>query len=287
MKVLVTGGSGYLGNHVRRFFGAADLSRRSGSDILNVEDVMLVRDHDVVIHMASEMDRSSERADEIFRTNVQGTINVLKMMREGATFIFMSTKDIYGRFADGYGEVPETCSTGYAGQSVFEWSKLIAERYVEYYANILGFRSCIFRLSTPYAPMSDGNTPNIIGSFADALDKGEPLRLPGGGAPIRDPLHVDDISRAGQAFIDSGIRHGIYNLGGGRPNAAALTRIVALMEEASGLQAIVDADNPLPTPVPLNYVSDISLVDHELAWRPQVPLADGLRTLFERESPAA
>jgi nucleoside-diphosphate-sugar epimerase len=52
------------------------------------------------------------------------------------------------------------------------------------------------------------------------------------------------------------------------------------MEEVSGLQAVVDVSNPLPAPVPLNYVSDLSLVSHELGWKPSVSLVDGLADLF-------
>ena len=109
----------------------------------------------------------------------------------------------------------ETCPTTYSGQSALEWSKLIAERYVEYYANTNGFRSCIFRLSTVYAQANEGNIPNFVGHYADAINKGEPFALPANGTPTRDLLHVDDMSTACAAFAESVIRHGLYNLGGG------------------------------------------------------------------------
>jgi len=60
-----------------------------------------------------------------------------------------------------------------------------------------------------------------------------------------------------------------------------LSELVAKLEEVSGLQAVIDAENPLPDPVPKNYVSDISLASHELGWRPEVGMEDGLRTLFQ------
>jgi len=280
MKILVTGGSGYLGTHVRSFFGADDLSRRSGFDLLNLQDAQIAADHDVVIHLAARLDKAPDAAEEVFLTNVEGTINLLRVMRPGSTFIFISTKDVYGRFADNYRVVPESCETMYSGQSALEWSKLIAERYVEYFAHQTGFRSCIFRLSTVYAPPSAGNVPNFVGHFADALDKGERLRLPGRGRPRRDLLHVDDLSRACQAFIDSVIRHGLYNLGGGPKHSLALDELVSRMEAVSGLQAIIDADNPLPDPVPMNYVSDIGLVTRELDWEPSIDIDTGLKTLF-------
>lgn len=281
MNILVTGGSGFLGTHVRKFFGADDFSRRAGLDVLNLQDAQKVEDYDVVIHLAATLDKSPDAAENVFLNNVEGTINLLRSMRENSTFIFASTKDVYGRFADNYREVPETCQTLYSGQTALEWSKLIAERYVEFYANQRNFRSCIFRLSTVYAPKSAGNTPNFVSHYVDAINTGEPLRLAANGAPRRDLLHVEDFATACDAFIDSVIRHGLYNLGGGAANALTLRELVAKLEEISGLQAVVDETNQSSIPpVPLNYVSDLTLIKQELDWKPEINLDKGLRTLF-------
>ena len=280
MKILVTGGSGYLGTHLRKYFAADDMSRRSGSDVLDNYEAMRVAEYDMVIHLAALLDKDPEEAENVFLTNVEGTVNLLKHMKPDSIFVFASTKDVYGRFADNHDEVPESCQTIYAGQSALEWSKLIAERYVDYYANAKGFRSCIFRLSTVYAPPTESNDPNFVGHYADAINKGERIRLPGAGRPRRDLLHVNDLASAISAFADSVIRHGTYNLGGGKKNSLSLTELVAKMEEVSGLQAIVDTENPLSDPVPMNYVTDLSLIEFELGWKPAVELDNGLRSLF-------
>jgi nucleoside-diphosphate-sugar epimerase len=281
MKVLVTGGSGYLGTYVRRHFGADNLSRRAGGDVLDPEDAATVRDYDVVIHLAAEMSKWTDDEQNVFQTNIEGTVNLLREMRADAVFIFASTKDVYGRFADNYKEVPETCPTVYSGQAPLEWSKRIAEHYVDYYAHTRGFRSCIFRLSTVYAPLSEGNTPNFVTYYADAINKGETIRLPGSGRPRRDLLYVDDMSSACTAFIESGLRHGTYNLGGGKALSLTLNELVERLEEVSGLQAVVDRGNPLPDPAPFNYVSDLSLITQELGWKPSISLNEGLGRLFE------
>lgn len=279
MKVLVTGGSGYLGTHVRQYFGADDLSRRSGSDVLNLRDVSVVSEYDLVIHLAAYLDKSPDTAEEVFLTNVEGTINVLKNVRKDAAFVFASSKDVYGRFADNFPEVPETCQTLYAGQAALEWSKLIAERYVEYYAHQNRFRSCIFRMSTVYAPTTDDNIPNFVGNYADALNNGSLLRIPS-GSPRRDLLHVNDFSAACRAFNDSVIRHGLYNIGGGRNNSLTLPALVERLEEASGLQANIDREHPLAAPAPLNYVTNLSRIMQELDWEPSIGISEGLKTLF-------
>jgi CDP-paratose 2-epimerase len=280
MKILLTGGSGYLGTHIRQYFGADDMSRRSGLDILNLQDASIAGDYDVVVHLAAHLDKSPTAAGQVFLTNVEGTVNILREMREDAVFVMASTKDVYGRFADNFPAVSESCPTMYSGQSALEWSKLIAERYVEYYAHARHFRSCIFRLSTVYAPNTEGNLPNFVGHYAEAINKGEAIRLPGKGKPRRDLLHVDDLARACEAFISSIIRHGLYNLGGGPHNSMDLRSLISEMETVSGLQAVIDGDHPLPQPVPLDYVSDLGLVTQELDWEPQIGVREGISTLF-------
>ncbi len=281
MKIIVTGGSGYLGTHIRKFFDADDFSRRSGLDVLRIQDTQRIEEYDVVIHLAAHLDKSPNAAEQVFLTNVEGTVNILRQMKKDSVFIFASTKDVYGRFADNCDQVAETCQTLYSGQTALEWSKLIAERYVEYYANKKNFRSCIFRLSTIYAPLSDGNSPNFVGYYADAINKGEQLRVSANRTLRRDLLHVDDVASACKAFIDSVIRHGLYNLGGGIENTITVGDLVTKLEEVSGLQAVIDRESMLPNPVPLNYISDLSLIKQELDWKPVIGLDEGLKTLFQ------
>ncbi|HEX5966287.1 MAG TPA: NAD-dependent epimerase/dehydratase family protein, partial [Pyrinomonadaceae bacterium] len=109
MNTLVTGGSGYLGTHVRSFFQAVDFSRRCSLDILDNADAQIVENYDVVIHLAGHMDKNPEGAAECFRTNADGTRNIISRMREGSVFIYASTKDVYGTKASAYKVVPEDC----------------------------------------------------------------------------------------------------------------------------------------------------------------------------------
>lgn len=280
MRVLVTGGSGYLGTHVRRFFDAEDLSRRSHLDILSPLDAARAGFYEVVIHLAAHLSKDPNEADNCFRTNVEGTINLLREMPPNSIFIFASTKDVYGPHADNFDEVPETCITDYSNHSALEWSKLIAEKYVEYYATRRNFRSCIFRLSTVYARPSEGNDSTFVTHYVESVKRGWPIRLPLAGKPVRDLLHVDDFSRACRAFIDSPVTHGLYNLGGGRENALALREIIDKVGEMIQCTPVIDESNPLPAPVPLNYISDLTRVQAELNWRPEIGIEEGLRSLL-------
>ncbi len=279
LRVLVTGGSGYLGTHVRHFFEAEDFSRRSNLDVLSMLDATRVSEYEVVIHLAAHLSKNPADAENSFRTNVEGTVNLLREMQPNSVFIFASTKDVYGLHAEGFNVVPETCSTEYQNHSALEWSKLIAERYVEYYATQRNFRSCIFRLSNVYARPSEGNENGFVTHYVEAVKRGWPLRLPLEGQPVRDILHVDDFSRACRAFIDSNRTRGLYNLGGGRTNAVSLRELVERVGRMIELVPQIDEASG-PRPVPFNYVSDLSLVRSELGWQPMIGVDEGLRYLL-------
>jgi len=280
MKVLVTGGSGYLGTHVRTILQTDNFSRRCGLDILDTSNVAIVGEYDAVIHLAAFSSKDPADAAESFRTNVQGTVNLLEQMKPDSVFIFASTKDVYGAHADSYREVPESCSTTFQGQTALEWSKLIAEKYVQFYAAQNGFRSCIFRLSTIYARPSEGNANGFVTHYVESVKRYWPIRLPLDGLPVRDILHVEDFSRACQAFIDSPVRHGLYNLGGGSANALSLREIVDKVADIIQCAAVIDETAKVPAPVPLNYISDLTHVRAELNWQPEISTDDGLRSLI-------
>jgi UDP-glucose 4-epimerase len=201
-------------------------------------------------------------------------------MQSGSVFIYASTKDVYGSHASSYEEVPENCPTAYHGQTALEWSKLMGERYVDYYAVQRNIRACIFRLSTVYARPSDGNESGFVTHYVESLKRGWPLRLPANGQPVRDILHVDDLARACKAFIDSSHVYGLYNLGGGKTNSASLREIVDTTARLIQCNPVFDANSNLPPPVPLNYISDLRQIRDELGWKPEIGIEEGLRSLI-------
>lgn len=280
MKVLVTGGSGYLGTFVTQFFSADDFSRRSGFDILDYQAVERVAEYDAVIHLAAHFDKSPDGAFECFRTNAEGTANVISKMKPGSAFIYASTKDVYGSNAGEADAVNEDTSTAYSGQTAFEWSKLIGERYVEYYARTNDVRACIFRLSTVFARPSEDNAPGFVTHYVESVKNRQPIRLPQGVDPVRDILYVDDFSRACRSFIDSDRAFGLYNLGGGRLNAVSLRDIIKRVGAMIEIEPVIQEDPAMPVPSPLRYVSDTTRVTDELGWRPWISIDQGLRVIL-------
>ena len=279
MKILVTGGSGYLGTYVRQFFSADDLSRRAGFDILNDHDAQMVHDYDVVIHLAAHFDKSPEGARQCFETNADGTRNLLQYMRPDSVFIYASTKDVYGANASETEDVAEGTSTEYCGQTAFEWSKLIGEQYVRYYARQNEFRACIFRMSTVFARPSEGNDFGFVTHYVESIKNRQPIRLPVGVDPVRDILYVDDFSRACRTFMNRQVPFGIYNLGGGRLNAVSLRGIIDRVSKMIEIEPVIEEDARIPAPA-VRYVSDLSKIQNELDWRPQISINDGLRVIL-------
>jgi nucleoside-diphosphate-sugar epimerase len=135
-------------------------------------------------------------------------------------------------------------------------------------------------MSNVYARPSDGNASGFVTHYVESVKRGWPIRLPLGGRPIRDILHVDDFSRACQAFVDSSHVYGLYNLGGGKQNAAPLRDIVATVGRMIELAPNLVEDETLPAPVPVNYVSDLTRIREQLGWQPQIGFEEGLRTLL-------
>ena len=280
MKILVTGGSGYLGTWVRQFFSADDFSRRLNLNILDDWAVKTVADYDAVIHLAAHFDKQHEGARECFRTNAEGTANAIRNMKPGSAFVYASTKDVYGANAEGFEYVDEHTSTEYCGQSPFEWSKLMGEQYVEYYARKQNIRACIFRLSTVFARPSEGNAPGLVTHYVESIKHRTPIRLPAGADPVRDILYVDDFSRACRAFIDSQREFGLYNLGGGGLNAISLRDIIKKVSEMIQIEPVIQEDATLPLPVPLRYVSDVTRVSDDLNWDASIGIDQGLQMLL-------
>lgn len=280
MKTLVTGGSGYLGSFVRPFFQASDFSRRSSLNILDDADAQIVENYDVVIHLAGHLDKNPEGAEECFRTNADGTRNIIRNMRAGSVFIYASTKDVYGGAASDYEFVPEDCPIDQNSATAFELSKLIGERYVEYYARQRGVRACIFRMSAIFARPTEGNENGFVTHYVESIKHRWPIRLPAGADPVRDILYVDDLSRACRSFINSKREFGVYNLGGGRLNAVSLRDLISRVGKMLEIEPVIEEVENIPLPVPLRYVSDLTRIENELNWRPQIGIDDGLRVVF-------
>lgn len=284
MKILVTGGSGYLGTHICRRLEARrlevdSLSRREGCDILKPGRLGFLSRYDAVVHLAALLDKSPGAAHRCFAVNALGTLNVLKKLSKNQEFLFMSTKDVYGSHTLRRNRVNEKCPTGFAGQGAYEWSKLIAEKYVEFYAHRLNLRAAILRLSTAYAPPTPGNRGSFVNFFARAIRSGTPIILKARGRQVRDFLHVDDLADAVERCLHSEISGEIFNIGGGPDNTTTLSGLVDLLSSLIGKDPVVEKSAEKETGQ-MRYVTDIRKIERALGWTPRVGLMQGLETIL-------
>lgn len=278
-RILVTGGSGYLGAFVRRYFDADDFSRRSGWDVCDPEHAKKVAGYDAIIHMAASVDKRIEGADRCFEVNVGGTVNILRNLRQGQTIILMSTKEVYGKRAASLEQVDENCPTSFDGHNAYDWSKLLAEQYSEYYTQKAGARLGVFRLSTCFAPVSSGNIGSFVNFFANSVAHGQKLTLRSRGTHIRDFLHVSDLCKALELFLESSLKREVFNLGGGISHKLSLFDLVGLLGELAGKTPVLELSDE-PDPGIPRFVTDTRKIEKALGWRPAVPLREGLKTIL-------
>lgn len=309
MKILVTGGAGFIGsNFVRRTLedaypgleGAevivldaltysgnlanlapiADSARYSfvHGDIRDAQLLdTLMPTVDAVVHFAAEshVDRSVRDASIFVETNVLGTQRLLDAaLRANLTrFVHVSTDEVYGSIAEGSWneERPLEPNSPYSASKA--GSDLLARSYYRTH----GLNVSITRCSNNYGPYHFPE--KIIPLFVTNLIDGAHVPLYGAGNNIRDWLHVDDHCR-GIAMVLVGGRAGeIYNIGGG----TELTNIelTELLLEATGTDwSSVDrvADR---LGHDLRYSVDISKIQTELGYEPQVPFERGLADVVQ------
>jgi len=258
MKIAVTGGNGYLGKHVADYFHADALSRKTGFDVTSAKDCERLKEYDTVIHMAALVDKTEKDPEEVFRVNAQGTFNIASVLGGGQTLVFASTKEV------------RTPSDAYA------YSKAVAEKYIEYFAKKNGFRSGIFRLGTTYAAPTKGKT--WVNKYVEDVANGREVILFGGGKQTRDFLHVYDLARAFQGFIDSGLQSCVLDVGGGADNSSDINGLVGLIGEVLGKKPNTKfSDSPARGQV--HSITDLSEIKNTLNWSPEISLAEGIKLI--------
>jgi len=304
MKVLVTGGAGFIGSHYVRtaLSGAwgetepeqvlvldkftyagnrANLEPVAADDRLRIVEGdigdralvdSLISQVDAVVHFAAEshVDRSIRDAHAFVTTNVVGTQTLLDSARRlgVAKFVHVSTDEVYGSIPDGSTDEqhPLLPNSPYAASKAA--SDLIARSYQQTY----GVPVCITRCSNNYGPYQFPE--KIVPLFVTNLLDGKNVPLYGDGAHVRDWLHVDDHCRAVHLVLAAGRSGEIYNIGGG--TELTNSQLTGLLLEATGTdwERVENvADRPGHD---LRYSLDCSKISAELGYRPEIKFEEGL-----------
>ena len=307
MKVLVTGGAGFIGSNLIRYL----LRERSDIEITNLDkltyagnlenlaaveespryrfvqgdvadravvDELLSPDFDAVIHVAAEthVDRSLEDAAPFLRTNVMGTHVLLEQARRQniSRFVHISTDEVYGSAPEGVcfaEDAPLRPTSPYAA------SKAAADLLVWSYVRTYCFPAIILRCTNNYGPYQfpEKLIPLMI---ANALE-GLPLPVYGDGLQARDWIYVEDHCRAIFLALIRGRAGEVYNIAGGssRTNLEVIRTLLKLLGKPESLISFVE-DRPGHD---RRYALDSAKARAELGWSPLHRFEEGLALTVE------
>jgi dTDP-glucose 4,6-dehydratase len=304
MRLLVTGGAGFIGSHyVRTVLGDAWGGSRPDTVVVldkltyagnlrNLDPVSddprlelvrgdicdgglvdrLVDRADVVVHFAAEshVDRSIEHAADFVETNVRGTQTLLDAARRHpvSKFVHVSTDEVYGSIETGSWTEDEPLLPN----SPYSASKASADLLARAYHRTHGVPVCTTRCSNNYGPYQHPEkvVPLFVTNLLDDLD----VPLYGEGRNVRDWLHVDDHCRALHLVVDGGRPGEVYNIGGGTEltNRELTGRLLAAT--GRGWEKVRRVPDRLGHD--LRYSVDCSKIEAELGYRARVGFEEGL-----------
>ncbi|MFF0714143.1 dTDP-glucose 4,6-dehydratase [Streptomyces bauhiniae] len=300
MKVLITGGAGFIGSHfVKRMLDAEDIEQVTVLDALtyaghranlgrafltpklkfvhgSICDVGLVhevmRGHRAVVHFAAEshVDRSLTTATAFVETNVRGTQNLVDAAVRHCVerFVHVSTDEVYGPLLNGVAteDFPLRPTVPYAA------SKAAGDLVARSAWHTYGLPVMVTRSSNNYGPWQ--HPEKIIPLFVTRLLRGEKVALHGRGQHVRNWLHVEDNCAGVELVLRQGEPGEVYNLGGGTDlTTKELTSLLLDLCGADWDAVTYIADRPSND---LRYAMDWSKAQKQLGYQPVRDFRDGL-----------
>lgn len=299
MRVLVTGGAGFIGSHLTDAFAAR------GDQVVVVDNLVAGRaerldDHvtmhkvsitdaesltatvkhvrpELICHLAAQIDvRYSVGAPaEDAQVNVVGTVNLLEAARKvGARVLFASSGGaLYGRNAT----IPSGEGVPPLPESPYGIAKYCAEHYIELFNWLHQTRHTILRLANVYGPRQDpSGDAGVIPTFCGCALKGEDPTIYGDGTQTRDYVYVGDTVKAFLAAADVG-RPGTWNVGTGMETSVLdLVRIIA----GVAARPVQPKFRPPRAGELRRSVLAVSQAAEGLGWRAETRLADGISKVY-------
>ncbi|MGD9736955.1 MAG: NAD-dependent epimerase/dehydratase family protein [Solirubrobacterales bacterium] len=294
MRVLVTGGGGFIGSHVvdrlqekgmtPRIF---DLSASPYHSPLEVETFtgsitdpanldLAMRDCDAVIHLAAVADVSHVLADPVLaeEVNTRGTLNVLEAACRAKVgrVVYGSTTWVYSDCPEQ--EVDEETAIP-APRHLYTATKLAGETYCSGYAELYDLSSTVLRFGIPYGPRA--RAAGVVAKFTDLSFEGKALTIAGDGSTTRSFIYVEDLADGIVASLAPQAAGRTYNLSG--------DEVVTILEIAERVQENVDTCEithtpPRPGDFPGKSISNQRALD-ELGWKAETSFKEGVRKYVE------
>ena len=302
-RILVTGGSGFIGSHLCRRLLAlgrdvlvvdnfSSSSRHNVLDLLAVPRFELIR-HDVTFPLYVEVDQIYHLAcpaSPVFyqkdpvqttKTCVHGSINMLGLARRlGAPILLASTSEVYG---DPLAHPQPESYWGNVNpigvRSCYDEGKRCAETLFFDYHRQHALPVKVARIFNTYGPSMLPDDGRVVSNFIVQALRGQPLTVFGDGSQTRSFCYVDDLVTGLIALMDSppGVT-GPVNLG--NPGEFTMLELARRVLALTGSSAPIEY-RPLPADDPVRRQPDISRARELLGWKPTVGLADGLERTVE------
>ena len=296
MRVLVTGGAGFIGSHivdaliddghsvaviddlsmgsVENLHSQARLYRLDVADTEAVDDVFGDERPEIVSHHAAQVGVRGSTADLVSgaRVNILGTINVLQSsVKHGVSrLVFASTGVVYSE--PHYTPMDESHPIG--PQSTYAISKHTGESYIRFLGDVHGIKYKILRYGNVYGPRQDPKgEAGVVAIFAAQFISDVQPTIFGDGSKTRDYIFVDDIVRANLIAMDEAGDNEAFNLGWGRGVSDFQVFEAVRMAAGAGIGPLYAPKRPgEPETVSL----DSSKAAEVLGWRPRVSLEEGI-----------
>jgi UDP-glucose 4-epimerase len=290
MKVMVTGGSGFIGSHVLDKLVAAgheavnfDLLRspHHNGEVAWVEGSLLdpdqvraaLRGSDAVIHLAAwaDVDQVIKDPTTAEAVNVRGTQFVLDAARaEGVKrVVYGSTVWAYDK-AVGTEPFDEETPLGLPSH-FYTATKLAGEMYCRSYGELYGQEHTILRFGIPYGPRSRPTA--VVAAFTAKALRGEPLTIAGDGSQSRRFVYVEDLADGVVAGLAPQAANRIYNLVS--PDSVTIKQVAETVQEIVGDVELVSVEGRKGDLAPAEISGARAAA--ELGWRPETPFAEGVR----------
>lgn len=301
MKVLVTGGAGFIGSHLMRRLkenniAAAALDNLSvgsrdnlldgmeliAADVLSPElnSIVAAGQFDAIVHLAGQtmVNRSIDKPDFDAQQNILGTVNVLEAARKNGIdrVIFASTAAAYGNVSET--DLPVKESQELLPMSFYGLSKVTVERYLELYHEVYGLDYVILRFANVYGErQGDSGEGGVISIFARSIAKGQDITIFGDGEQTRDFIYAGDIAAGIIAALTTKEVNAAYNLS--TQTETSLRELVSILSGLAGRKIIPRYDAERPGDIYRSMLSN-ARARRGLNWQPVVSLEEGLRLTY-------
>ena len=298
MKILVTGGAGFIGSHIAEYLVQRgddvtvldNLITGSKENLTKISDKINfvngdIRDHKLLEKLVSDttgvfheaalasVQQSFSMKDEYIAVNVAGTENIFKLAKEyGFKIVYASSSSVYGNPK----KIPVKEDDERKPINPYAKTKLDGEDLAKKYSEI-GVKVIGLRYFNVFGKRQSKEYAGVIKLFLQRIQQKKSPKINGDGLQTRDFVHIDDVVKANVLAMDSDINHRFLNVGSGLPTS--VLDLANLIIDVSGLSL-----EPIHSPELSGDVkatqSDIKLIRKLLNWEPKMKLDDWLTKII-------